>query len=323
MERSINDSTDSKDVNDSPGKTFSHENKLLEDITVIEARHSHPDCKPPEAMASDLFGMLFNLNPHWTVLSNFDDGTIIAANEAFYTTTGYAPHEVIGRSAVSLGLWPDPKDRDHYKCLLVENRRLSSVSLKMKLKDGQMRDFLGTAVLIESRKKRYMLSVVEPLPPKAIEKETPRQAADLAEKLREMNTALRVVNDAWCREKSAIQSRIKYHINVNVLPFIEKIKAAKKRRELHVYLQIVEDNLRDLNPAFSEPGGCTGDDFTPSESQIIQLVKHGKSSKEIAELLNLSTKAISFHRSNIRKKLNLVNKKVSLAAFLRGQDVVS
>lgn len=51
--------------------------------------------------------------------------------------------------------------------------------------------------------------------------------------------------------------------------------------------------------------------------QIATLVKEGKTSKEIAELLNAKRRVIEFHRENIRAKLGLKNKKESLAVLLR------
>jgi DNA-binding CsgD family transcriptional regulator len=56
--------------------------------------------------------------------------------------------------------------------------------------------------------------------------------------------------------------------------------------------------------------------LTITENQVADLIKHGKTSKEIATMLNVSTAAVSFHRNNIRKKLGLSNKKIRLAAHL-------
>jgi DNA-binding NarL/FixJ family response regulator len=43
--------------------------------------------------------------------------------------------------------------------------------------------------------------------------------------------------------------------------------------------------------------------LTPRESEVIQLLAEGKSSKEVACVLNLSTKTAETHRSNIMRKL--------------------
>jgi DNA-binding NarL/FixJ family response regulator len=44
--------------------------------------------------------------------------------------------------------------------------------------------------------------------------------------------------------------------------------------------------------------------LTPREREVIQLLAEGKSSKEVASLLNLSTKTAETHRSNIMRKLD-------------------
>jgi DNA-binding CsgD family transcriptional regulator len=43
---------------------------------------------------------------------------------------------------------------------------------------------------------------------------------------------------------------------------------------------------------------------------------HGKTTKEIAELMGLAERTIDFHRAKIRKKMGLVNKKESLRTHL-------
>ena len=48
--------------------------------------------------------------------------------------------------------------------------------------------------------------------------------------------------------------------------------------------------------------------LTKRELQILHFIGHGKSSKDIAKKLNLSTSTIETHRKNIRKKIDLVGK---------------
>jgi DNA-binding NarL/FixJ family response regulator len=45
--------------------------------------------------------------------------------------------------------------------------------------------------------------------------------------------------------------------------------------------------------------------LTAREREVTQLLAEGKSSKEVAVMLNLSTKTVETHRSNIMRKLNL------------------
>ncbi|HEY3275714.1 MAG TPA: helix-turn-helix transcriptional regulator, partial [Syntrophorhabdaceae bacterium] len=57
-------------------------------------------------------------------------------------------------------------------------------------------------------------------------------------------------------------------------------------------------------------------DFTPREIVIADLIKKGKSTKEMSRLLTLSTRTIDIHRYNIRRKLNLNKRRVNLQTFL-------
>jgi DNA-binding CsgD family transcriptional regulator len=56
--------------------------------------------------------------------------------------------------------------------------------------------------------------------------------------------------------------------------------------------------------------------LTPMEIRVANLVKEGKTNKEIEELLCLSKNTILFHRYNIRDKLGLKNKKINLRTHL-------
>ncbi|WP_242637427.1 helix-turn-helix transcriptional regulator [Desulfobacter hydrogenophilus] len=49
---------------------------------------------------------------------------------------------------------------------------------------------------------------------------------------------------------------------------------------------------------------------------MAQLIKSGKSNKEISQILNCSFHTVARHRDNIRAKTNLKNKKINLRSFL-------
>jgi DNA-binding NarL/FixJ family response regulator len=56
--------------------------------------------------------------------------------------------------------------------------------------------------------------------------------------------------------------------------------------------------------------------FTPNELQVVNLIRKGKTTKDIAHLLNISTRTVEAYRNSIRKKLGLKNKKVNLRTYL-------
>ena len=51
-----------------------------------------------------------------------------------------------------------------------------------------------------------------------------------------------------------------------------------------------------------------GDVLTEREKEVLKLVAEGRSSQEIADLLNLSKKTVMCHRANVMSKLNIHNR---------------
>lgn len=49
------------------------------------------------------------------------------------------------------------------------------------------------------------------------------------------------------------------------------------------------------------------DSLTPRERQVLKMVAEGKTSRDIAELLSISTRTVEHHRANLLKKLNINN----------------
>ncbi len=47
--------------------------------------------------------------------------------------------------------------------------------------------------------------------------------------------------------------------------------------------------------------------LTPRERQVLKMVAEGKTSRDIAELLSISTRTVEHHRANLLRKLNISN----------------
>ena len=56
--------------------------------------------------------------------------------------------------------------------------------------------------------------------------------------------------------------------------------------------------------------------LTPQEIKVASFIKEGRSTKEIADILRITSNAVDYHRKNIRKKLGLSGKSVNLQSFL-------
>jgi DNA-binding CsgD family transcriptional regulator len=57
--------------------------------------------------------------------------------------------------------------------------------------------------------------------------------------------------------------------------------------------------------------------LTPTETRVANLIRQGRTTKDIADLMGVASSTIDFHRLNIRKKLKLTNKRINLQSYLK------
>ena len=100
------------------------------------------------------------------------------------------------------------------------------------------------------------------------------------------------------------------------MPYLKKLKMSGLDERQKTYVGILESNLTQVTSSFSHKLSFTFMNFTPTEIQVADLLRRGKTNKEISELTQSSPRAIAFHRENIRKKLELKNKKINLKSYL-------
>ncbi len=137
-----------------------------------------------------------------------------------------------------------------------------------------------------------------------------------AKELEELNTALRVLLKQRDKDKIEFEEKIIANTKTLVLPYIEKLYCSRLREHQTVYLNVIKSNLESIIAPFLSQLVSKYSDLTPTEIQVANLVKEGKTTKEIAVILDSSAGAIDFHRNNIRKKLGLCNTKTNLRSFL-------
>jgi DNA-binding CsgD family transcriptional regulator len=99
-------------------------------------------------------------------------------------------------------------------------------------------------------------------------------------------------------------------------PYVEKLKKTKLTDIQSAQLSIIESNLENMISPFLKNLQGRHLNLTPKETRIASLIKEGRTTKEIAALLGMSTPAVEFHRNNIRSKLGLKNKKANLVSHL-------
>ena len=137
-----------------------------------------------------------------------------------------------------------------------------------------------------------------------------------AKNLEEVNTALKVLLERREKEKTEMKETLLANIKKLVFPYIEKLENKGLNEDTQTFVNIIKSNINDLISPLASNLSSKYFALTPCEIEIADLIKQGKTSKEIASMLSVSPKAVSFHRGNLRKKLGLVNKKINLRTYL-------
>lgn len=134
--------------------------------------------------------------------------------------------------------------------------------------------------------------------------------------LEEVNSALRVLLKRMDEDKRTLEEKVSLNVKELVVPFAEKLKNSGLDAKQMTYLSILESNLNSIVSPFVYRLSSKYLGFTPTEIQVASLVRDGKSTKEIAELLNSSYRTIECHRQNIRMKIGIKKKRANLRSFL-------
>jgi len=144
------------------------------------------------------------------------------------------------------------------------------------------------------------------------EKELERKTAGLEE----MNTALEVLLKKRSKDKRALEEEIHFTIREMIHPWIGKLKGSRLGDRQMAYLEVVESNLNTIARPLVKTAPSYQLQLTPSEIEIANLIREGKTNKEIADILSLSVKTIETHRKNIRRKLGITHSKTNLRTLL-------
>ena len=134
--------------------------------------------------------------------------------------------------------------------------------------------------------------------------------------LEEANTALKVLLEYRQNDQKEIEERISSNIKTLIVPYFEKLKASGLEARQEAYIRILENHMDEIISPFLKKMTLHYANLSPREIQIADLVKDGKSTKEISTILNIALHTTNNYRRRLRKKLSLEGKDKNLRAYL-------
>lgn len=134
--------------------------------------------------------------------------------------------------------------------------------------------------------------------------------------LKEANIAMEILLSKRDRDREELMDKLMLNFKELIIPYIDRLRLTDLNNKQETYIDIIESNLEESTTPI---GKGMSDEYlrlTPAEIQVANLLKQGKTTKNIAEIISLSPRTVESYRDSIRKKFGLKHKKINLRTFL-------
>ena len=266
------------------------------------------------------------------ILIAIEDGRHVFANNRTAEITGYSVHELLKTTIRDLA-HPDEfeKIEKRYKTIIAGKSFQNQYETMIIRKDGKEVPIeVTSAKFIWFGQPADIVIIRDISERKRAEEELRKAHSELEHRvkertielelktksLEEINTAMKVLLKKREEDKAELEDNVLINVKELIVPYLEKIKKTKLDDQQEVFLSIIESNLNEIISPFTRKMSLKYLNLTPSEIQIANLIRHGSTTKKIAELLNISPRTVESHRKNIRRKIGLEHKRANLRSHL-------
>jgi PAS domain S-box-containing protein len=235
-------------------------------------------------------------------------------------------HDILHADGITRARWEElPLTRSTLKGEIITNeewavRRSDGEKLNLLCNSGPILDLHGNVIAgisiwrdITERKR-----IEEELHDKNIiaRKDMEEELQAKSNRLQEVNSALKALLRQRDEDRKEFEEAVLTNIENLIMPYVKRLKSGPLSSSQASLLEILESHLKELTSKFGKTLALQYRVLTPTEMRVAALVRDGKTTKEIADLLCISEKTASFHRNNIRTKLGLRGMGINLRSHL-------
>ena len=243
-------------------------------------------------------------------------GYLVYCSPSCKVLYGYKPSELLGKNIIET-LIP-PEDREAQRNIMEEIRRnrkpRKGLRRRGMKKDGAIIPIVthwlpvleGTTVTGFRGLSRDIRAIQE------LEIRLEQKTRELTE----INNALSLLLHQGAEARAEHERRIHDNLQRLVLPYLEKIQERCKDQEMELYLRVALANIEKITSTFSLTLSSRLGGLTPRELEVAELIKQGRSTKQMAAILDLSSRTVEFYRDKLRVKLGIKSKKTNLRSYL-------
>jgi PAS domain S-box-containing protein len=250
------------------------------------------------------------------IFQSTPDGRLMSANPALASMLGVeTPEELIElANDIPSQIYVDPLKQRELVGLLFHAGAVQNFELEFRRKDGGIKDATmnARAVRDEHGEILFYEGTIQDITEKKLAEKTLQAER---QGLEEANTALKVLLKHREGDRKELEERLLANVQQLIIPYVEKLKLSALNPVQEMQIGFIESNLKELIAPFLR--NIQGFNFTPRQLEVVILIREGRTTKEIARLLNMTKQGVDIQRFLIRKKLGLNKSKSNLQSYLK------
>jgi PAS domain S-box-containing protein len=299
----VRDLTESKKIEKQLKDYQEHLEKLVEERTN--------ELKKSEEKFRNIFE-----NAQEGIFQSTPDGRLVSANPALASMFGSeTPEELIELiNDIPEQLYADPAQRLELVDILTHTGVVHDFEFQIRRNDGVIKFASMNARAVKDERGEILL--YEGTIQDITEKKQAENALEVErQSLAEANTALKVLLKHREEDRKDLEEKLLANVQQLVMPYVEKLKKSTLDPVQQMSIGFIESNLNEIISPFLRT--IQGFNFTPRQLEVATLVREGRTTKDIARILNMNERAVDIQRFLIRKKLGLNKAKTNLQAYLK------
>jgi DNA-binding CsgD family transcriptional regulator len=150
----------------------------------------------------------------------------------------------------------------------------------------------------------------------AMERELETRARNSTTEAQDATTALKVMLKQNVQGRRDLEEQILSNLNEMTRPYLDRLAISNLSRRQRILIDAVNSSLSSIASPLGRYFMLENIRLSPTESRVSELIRLGKSTKQIGQILGVATSTIDFHRHNIRRKLKL-NRSTNLQSYLQ------
>ncbi|MCP3923421.1 MAG: helix-turn-helix transcriptional regulator [Desulfobacterales bacterium] len=133
--------------------------------------------------------------------------------------------------------------------------------------------------------------------------------------VKDSNIAFKLLIQKVALEKKTLEERVALNLKNSVIPLVEKLK--KDKRVDKTIINAIDNNINNILSPLVQNISSSYYGLSRKEVQVASLIQQGLTTRKIADVLEIAKSTVDTHRDNIRKKMDLKGRGLSLKKYLK------